>query len=292
LRKLLSNWVQQIVFLGPAILFYSVIIVMPFAFGVFYSFTNWNGVSGNIDWIGFDNFRTILTNDKGFFQSFWFTTRFMLISVVLTNLLGFSIAFILSKSIKSRNLLRTIFFMPNVLGGLLLGFIWKFVFIQGFSSIGKLTNIDFFSLPWLGTENTAFWGLVIVFTWHQAGYLMVIYIAGLANIPTEMLEAANIDGANAWQKLHRIVIPLIMPVVTVCMFLAIAWAFKMFDLNFSLTKGGPYNSSESLAMNIYTEAFINNRYGMGTAKAIIFFIVVATVTSIQVSLTKKREVDI
>ncbi|MEK3914947.1 carbohydrate ABC transporter permease [Paenibacillus sp. FSL H7-0331] len=291
-KSMSSEWMQQTVFLSPAVLFYTIIIMLPFFLGVYYSFTDWNGVADSIRWVGLSNYQTVLTKDTNFIHSFWFTARFTFVAVILTNLLGFALAYFLSKSLKTRNLLRTVYFIPNVLGGLLLGFIWQFIFVQGFAAIGKLTNLGFFNLPWLGTEDTAFWALIIVFVWHGAGYIMVIYIAGLTNVPKDLIEAATIDGANSAQILRSIIIPLIMPVITICLFLTIAWAFKMFDLNFSLTKGGPYNSSESVAMNIYTEAFVNNRYGLGTAKALIFFMAVSIITAIQVSMTKKREVDL
>ncbi|AJY76173.1 carbohydrate ABC transporter permease [Paenibacillus beijingensis] len=290
-RFFTSQWMQQTVFVGPALLVYAVIIALPFVFGIYYSFTNWNGVSESYDWVGLRNFVTVLTDDPQFGQSFWFTIRFTVSVVVISNVLGFMLAFIVSKQLKSRNVLRTIFFMPNVLGGLVLGFIWQFIFVQGFSVIGTKTNLPFFNLPWLGTEVTAFWALVIVSVWQGAGYLMVIYVAGLANVPSDQIEAASIDGANGWQVMRHIILPLIMPAVTVCLFITISWTFKMFDLNFSLTKGGPYNSTESVAMNIFAEAFQNNRYGLGTAKALLFFIAVTLITSVQVYLTKKREVE-
>ncbi|SDE56227.1 raffinose/stachyose/melibiose transport system permease protein [Paenibacillus sp. UNCCL117] len=291
-RWLLSNGMQQTVFLGPALTVYALIIALPFALNVYYSFTNWDGVSGRVAWVGLDNFLHVLTSDANFGYSFWFTARFTVTVVILTNLVGFIFAYMLTHAFKTRNLLRTIFFVPNVLGGLLLGFIWQFIFVQGFASIGRLTNLAFFELPWLGTENTAFWALVIVFVWHGAGYIMVIYIAGLTNVPKDMLEAAMLDGANRWQVLKSVILPLIMPIITVCLFLTIAWAFKMFDINFSLTKGGPFNSTESVAMNIYNEAFVNNNYGLGTAKALLFFIAVSVITTIQVTLTKRKEVDL
>ncbi|GAK40334.1 sugar ABC transporter permease protein [Paenibacillus sp. TCA20] len=155
----------------------------------------------------------------------------------------------------------------------------------------KRQDSRFFNLPWLGDEATAFWAIVIVFVWQTAGYLMVIYISSLNNIPNEVIEAAQIDGASKGQILKSIIVPLIMPGVTVCLFLAISWSFKMFDLNLSLTKGGPFRSTESVALNIYNEAFVNGRYGLGTAKALIFFIIVAIITFIQVRLTKSKEVE-
>lgn len=286
-----SEGLQWLVFLGPSVLFFIIIIVIPFIMSLYYSFTEWNGVTSNVKWVGFDNFKRILVEDKDFHRSFWFTTRFTIAKVLLANLVGFALALLLSQALKSRNVLRTVFFMPNVIGGLLLGFIWQFIFVKGFATLGELTDLAFFKLPWLGDAPTAFWGLVIVSVWQTAGYLMVIYIAALANVPKELLEAAYIDGATRWETLRKITIPMIMPAVTVCLFLAISWAFKMYDLNVSLTKGGPFNSTESVALNIYEEAFRNNRYGLGTAKAVVFFIVVALITMVQVTLTKRKEVE-
>jgi len=290
-RKKTSGLFQQLVFVGPSTLFFTVIIVIPFLLGLYYSFTSWNGVSGEVAWVGIDNFKQILTKDPDFGKAFWFTVRFTVIGIILTNLLGFFLAYFLTKPLKTRNVLRTVFFMPNVIGGLLLGFIWQFIFVKGFSAVGNATGWHFFNLPWLGDATTAFWGIVIVFVWQTAGYLMVIYISSINNIPKDIIEAAEIDGASRLQILKTVIMPLVMPAVTVCLFLAISWSFKMFDLNLSLTKGGPFRSTESVALNIYNEAFQNNRYGLGTAKAIIFFVVVAVITSLQVKLTKSKEVE-
>jgi raffinose/stachyose/melibiose transport system permease protein len=287
-----SGWLPQFVFIGPAIIFFSIVVVVPFLMSIYYSFTEWNGVTSTVKWVGFDNFKQILVGDLDFHKSFWFTTRFTVMMVLLANLLGFLLALLLTQALKTRNILRTVFFLPNVIGGLLLGFIWQFIFVKGFATIGEITKIGFFELPWLGDAPTAFWGLVIVSVWQTAGYLMIIYIAGLANVPKDILEAARIDGATRWQALYAITLPLIMPAVTVCLFLTISWAFKMYDLNVSLTKGGPFNSTESVALNIYEEAFRNNRYGLGTAKSLIFFTVVAIITVIQVWITKRKEVEV
>ncbi|WP_054938884.1 carbohydrate ABC transporter permease [Paenibacillus ihuae] len=287
----LSQFGQQLFFVGPAVLFFSVVMIIPFLMGMYYSFTDWNGVSGNVSWVGIDNFKNIFTNDPDFWSSFWFTVRFTLLGVVLTNVVGFFLAYLLTKPLKTRNMLRTIFFMPNVIGGLLLGFIWQFIFIKGFATLGETTGWSFFNLPWLGDATTGFWAIVIVFVWQSSGYLMVIYIASLSNVSKEVLEAADIDGASPFQVLRNIVVPLIMPAVTIGLFLAISWSFKMFDLNLSLTKGGPFKSTESVAMNIYNEAFLNNRYGLGTAKALLFFVIVAVITMIQVRVTKSKEVE-
>lgn len=286
-----SRFLQQWVLVGPALLFFAVIVLVPFGMNLYYSFTEWNGVSGTVKFIGLDNFKRILFEDSDFGKSFWFTLRFSVAEVVLTNLVGFLLALLLMSPFKTKNALRTVFFMPNVIGGLLLGFIWQFIFVKGFASIGEWTNWGFFNLPWLGDAMTAFWGIVIVAVWQGAGYLMIIYIAALSNVPRDMIEAAYIDGASWWDVLRKVTLPLIMPAITVCLFLTISWAFKMFDLNLSLTKGGPYNSTESVALNIYQEAFRNDRYGLGTAKSVIFFVAVALISLIQVSITKKKEVE-
>lgn len=286
-----SNLQLQLVFLGPAVLFFSLIVIAPFLLSIYYGLTNWNGVNSAMGWVGLGNFKQIILEDTAFHKAFWFTTRYTLVSVVLMNAVGIGLALILTQKLKTTNLLRTIFFMPNVIGGLFLGFIWHFIFVKGFASAGDALHIGVLQLPWLGTAQTSFWGLVIVSVWQYSGYLMVIYIAALLNVPPEIKEAAKMDGASRPRMLLSIIFPLIMPAFTICFFLAMSWCFKVFDLNLSLTKGGPFRSTESVALNIFNEAFGNNRYGLGTAKALIFFVVVALVSILQVRFTKKREVE-
>ncbi|MDQ0224369.1 raffinose/stachyose/melibiose transport system permease protein [Metabacillus niabensis] len=291
-RKLsMKKFLSYMAFVGPALLFFILIQIIPFFMGIYYSFTSWNGVSSTIEWVGLDNYVKIFTGDEKFFNSFLFTTKFMFAAVIISNLIGFTLALLLNAALKTKNILRTVFFIPNVIGGLLLGFIWQFIFVKGFASIGNLTDIGFFKLPWLGDEATAFWGIVIVFAWQISGYMMVIYIAALQGVDTSLLEAAKIDGASNWSVLTKIIVPLIIPAFTICFFLTISMAFKIFDLNLSLTGGGPFNSTESVAINIYQEAFMNNRYGLGTAKSILFFLIVAVFTTFQVLYTKKKEVE-
>jgi len=290
--KRISDAVQQLVFVGPALLFFSLIVLVPFLMSFYYSLTDWNGVTTRVVWTGLSNFKRILLEDSEFRNAFWFTARYTLAAVVFANAVGFTLALLLTQPLKTRNVLRTVFFLPNVIAGLLLGFIWSFIFVKGFAAIGEWTGIGFFKLPWLGTASTAFWGMVIVSVWQMAGYLMVIYIAAMMNMPRELIEAAKIDGAGRWKMLRSIIVPLVMPAFTVCLFLTLSWSFKVFDLNLSLTKGGPFGSTESVALNIYKEAFQNNRYGLGTAKSLIFFVVVATVTTLQVIYTKRKEVEV
>ena len=290
--RLQRGWGQQIVFLGPCLLFFLTIVVTPFFLGFYYSSTDWNGLDlDKAVWTGAANWKRIFLNDDKFWESLLFTLRFTLVSVVAANALALLLAFLLMTTLKTKKVLRTIFFMPNVIGGILLGYIWQFIFTKGFATIGDLTGISFFKLPWLGTPSTGFWGLVIVFVWQTAGYMMVIYIAALAGIPKDLIEAAKIDGARAPQLFRSVYVPLIMPAITICLFLTTSNAFKMFDLNLSLTKGGPGTSTQSLAYNIYAEALINNRYGLGTAKALLFFVAVSLITVTQVWITKRKEVS-
>jgi raffinose/stachyose/melibiose transport system permease protein len=278
-------------FVGPVLLAFTLVVLIPFFTGIYYAFTDWNGITGTVKWVGLDNFKYLFSEDKQFQQSFMLTTKYTVVSIILTNVIGFGLAILVAQRLKTRNLLRTVFFMPNLIGGLILGFIWQFIFVKGFASIGELTGIPLFELAWLGDANTAFWGIVIVSLWQGAGYIMIIYIAALQNVPQELIEAARIDGANRFQILRHITMPLVAPAVTICLFLTTASSFKVFDANLSLTNGGPFKSTEMLALNIYTEAFVNNRYGIGEAKALIFFIVVAAITVLQVTISKKREVE-
>jgi raffinose/stachyose/melibiose transport system permease protein len=289
-----KNWKEAglfSLFVGPVFIAFTIVVLVPFFSGIYYSFTDWNGITGEIKWVGLDNFKYIFTDDKQFLQSFKLTAVYTVVAIILTNAIGFSLALLVTQKLKSSNLLRTVFFMPNLLGGLLLGFIWQFIFIRGFASIGELTGIPLFELAWLGDKNTAFWGIVIVSVWQGAGYIMLIYIAALQNIPKELIEAAKMDGANRFQVLRNIKVPLVAPAVTICLFLTTASSFKIFDANLSLTNGGPFKSTEMLALNIYTEAFVNNRYGIGEAKALIFFTVVAAISILQVTITKRKEVE-
>jgi raffinose/stachyose/melibiose transport system permease protein len=282
---------NDIAFIGPGFIFFAGIVLISFVLGIYYSFTEWNGVDAEAVWVGTRNYVEIFDGDKQAGISAWFTARFTVVSVVFANLLAFVLALALTRALKSANVLRTIIFLPNIIGGIILGFVWRFIFVNSFETIGELTGIGFFALPWLGTAFTGFWGSIIVFLWQRTGYLMVIYVAALVSINEDLIEAARIDGATWYQELFRIVIPLVVPAVTVCIFLALSWTTKMFDVIFALTQGGPYGSTETFAMNIYYEAFSSNNYGLGSAKAIIFFLVVGLISTAQVLITKRWEVE-
>jgi raffinose/stachyose/melibiose transport system permease protein len=291
MNKRASNWLQQTVFLGPSLLFFTAILLIPFAVGIYYSFTEWNGISDKPKWIGLDNLRVIFNGDESFRNSFWFTVRYSIANVVLVNLVGFLFALLLTRALKWKKLYRTIYFIPNVIGGLLLGYIFQFIFTKGVPSLGTSLGIGFMQTPWLGTPETAFWGAIIIGVWQSAGYMMMIYIAGIINIPAELEEAAYIDGASGWTIIRHITLPLLMPSFTICLFLSISGSFKAFDQILSLTGGGPFKSTEVVAMDIYNEAFGRSNMGLGSAKAVIFFIIIAAITLLQVWLTKRKEVE-
>ncbi len=282
--KDLSYWL----FLAPVLLALTVVIIIPLLIGVYYSFTDWNGIKVG-SFVGFENYIDSL-KDKEFLDSLWFTTKFSIVSVILTNVIGLSLALIVTTKIKSSKFLRTIFFMPNLIGGLILGFIWQFIFIKVFAGIGDLVGIE--SLKgWLSTTETGFWGLVILMSWQMSGYIMIIYIAYLEGLPGELLEASEIDGAGPFQRLRYIIFPLVAPAFTVSMFLTLSNSFKLYDQNLSLTAGGPYNSTQMVAMEIFKTAFGERDMAYAQAKAVVFFVIVAVISLTQVYINKKREVE-
>ncbi|RLQ91572.1 MULTISPECIES: sugar ABC transporter permease [Planomicrobium] len=275
-------------FLAPVLIALTLVVVVPMLLGVYYSFTSWNGITTG-EFVGFQNYIDLL-KDERFLDSLWFTTKFSVVSVILINFIGLSLALIVTSRIKSSNLLRTTFFMPNLIGGLILGFIWQFIFIKVFASVGEMVGMESLQV-WLSTTETGFWGLVILMSWQMAGYIMVIYIAYLQGLPKELLEASEIDGASSFQRFRYIVFPLVAPAFTVSMFLTLSNTFKLYDQNLSLTGGGPYNSTEMVAMEIFNTAFVQNTFAYAQAKAIIFFVIVAIVALFQVYWNKRREVE-
>ena len=281
----LSFWV----FVGPILAVFTLVILVPLFFGIYYSFTDWNGIRSNVSWIGFTNYVTAF-KDATFLNSFLFTAKFTIVSVVILNCIGFGLALLVTTKMKSSNLLRTIFFMPNLIGGLILGFIWQFIFTQVFAGLGTILHQNWL-LGWLSDGTTGFFGLVILMSWQMSGYLMVIYVAALQNIPPELMEAAEIDGANSWQRIKNITFPLVAPAFTVSLFLTLSNSFKLYDQNLSLTAGGPANSTQMLAMNIYNTAFKFNLMGVAQAKAVVFLIIVGGITLTQVYFSKKNEVE-
>ena len=283
-----KNDISFWLFLAPVLIAMIAVVIVPLVYGVGYSFTDWNGID-DPKVVGIKNYLK-LVKDQNFRNSLWFTAKFAVVSIFFINAFGLGLAMIVTQNIKSSKILRTIFFMPNLIGGLILGFIWQFIFIKAFSAMGTLFGIESMK-GWLATTETGFWGLVILMSWQMAGYIMVIYIAHLESIDQELIEAAEIDGANAWQRFRHIIFPLIAPAFTVSMFLTLSNSFKLYDQNLSLTAGGPYNSTQMVAMNIYNTAFSENLMAYAQAKAVIFFIIVAAISLTQVYINKKREVE-
>ena len=278
------------IFICPALFAFIVVQIIPTIMGIGYSFTDWNGVGKTKNFVGLGNYITTLTNDTQFRNAFLFTFLFSICAVITVNVIGFALAMLVTQKIKGSNLLRGIFFMPNLIGGILLGFTWQFIFVQVFEAIGEKLQIGWLQ-GWLTNQKTGFIGLLIVVTWQLSGYMMMIYIAQIQNIPDSVLEAAQIDGAIGWNKLKSIILPLMMPAFTIGLFLSISNAFKLFDQNISLTGGGPVNSTQMLALNIYITAFGENRFGLAQSKAVIFMIVVMVISIIQLTITKKKEVE-
>ncbi|MDQ0297947.1 raffinose/stachyose/melibiose transport system permease protein [Salibacterium salarium] len=275
-------------FLTPVILGLGIVVVIPFVYGFIFSFTNWNGLVAT-EFLGFQNYINLFQEDE-FMNSIVFTVQFAVVTVILLNIFGLGLALIVTRNIKTNNLLRTVFFMPNLIGGLILGFIWQFIFVSVFGDIGNMFGIEGMQ-GWLSTTNTGFWGLVILTAWQMAGYIMIIYIAYLENIPKDLIEAAKIDGANGLQRFKNVTFPLVAPAFTVSMFLTLSMAFKIYDQNLSLTNGGPFNSTQMVAMEIVRTAFSDNQMAYAQSKAVIFFLIVAVIALTQVYYNKKREVE-
>jgi raffinose/stachyose/melibiose transport system permease protein len=275
-------------FLLPTILVILIMVVIPFAIGFYLSLTKWNGVSSRMAFVGFSNFADLLAKGK-FYGSLWFTARITLVVVVLVNALGTLIAEMLTRGLRGSNFFRAGYYLPNTMGGIVVGFIWQFVFIQGFPAIGSALGIPFLQQQWLGTEATAFWGLVIVTCWQSVGFVMIVMIAALSGVPQDLMEAAAIDGAGYWRSFFEIKLPHCMPYISTCLFWTVSLTFKMFDLNISLTSGGPFGSTTSISQLIYQDAFSNNRYGYATAEALVFFVILFAITSAQSFAMSRRE---
>ena len=276
-------------FLAPTLMALLLVVFIPALVGLFYSFTNWDGLSFT-NFVGWNNYLSLMS-DKDFISAFWFTVKFVVVTVILLNVIGLGLALLVTQKFKGNNFLKTVFFMPNLIGGLILGFIWQFIFTEVFPALANNLGLNFLN-GWLTNQATGFWGLVIVTVWQMGGYIMIIYIAYLQNIPDEIIEAAKIDGASAWQRFVNITFPMIAPAFTVCMFLTLSNGFKIYDQNLSLTNGGPYKSTQMLALNIVNTAYTENDFARAEAKAIIFFIIVASIALIQVYYNKKKEVDL
>ena len=270
------------VFVLPTLLAFTIGFIVPFIMGVYLSFCKFTTVT-DAKFVGLQNYVKIFTEDGTFGHALWYTTAFTVVSVVLVNVIGFAVALLLTKKIKGTNIFRTVFFMPNLIGGIILGYVWQLLLNGLLLQINKTLTYS---------SVYGFWGLVILMCWQQIGYMMIIYIAGIQNIPGELIEAAQIDGANKGQLLKHVIIPMVMPSITICTFLTLTNSFKLFDQNLALTNGEPSNMSEMLALNIFNTFYGRTGWeGVGQAKAVIFFILVGAIAMIQNRLTRSKEVQ-
>lgn len=269
------------IFVLPTLAAFIIGFIVPFILGIYLSFCKFTTVT-DAEFVGFSNYVKIF-GDKNFLHSIWFTAAFTVVSVVTINLLAFTVAMLLTKGFKGTNLFRTVFFMPNLIGGIVLGYIWQIIINGVLAHYGVTLQFS---------STYGFWGLIILMNWQQIGYMMIIYIAGIQNIPTELVEAAKIDGANSWQTLRNVTLPMVMPSITICTFLTLTNGFKLFDQNLALTAGGPSHQSEMLALNIFDTFYTKMGFeGVGQAKAVIFFILVAVIAFVQLRATRTKEVQ-
>ena len=269
------------IFVLPTFAAFMIGFVIPFIMGIYLSFCKFTTVT-DAKLVGFSNYLKVF-QDPTFVHSLWYTALFTIVSVITINLFAFTIAMLLTKAMKGTNVFRTVFFMPNLIGGIVLGYIWQLI-INGV--------LLYFDRTLTYSATYGFWGLVILMNWQQIGYMMIIYIAGIQNIPGELIEAAKIDGANKWQILRNVTIPMLMPSITICSFLTLTNGFKLFDQNMALTGGAPSDKSQMLALNIFDTFYGRTGWeGVGQAKAVIFFILVAVIALVQLRATRSKEVQ-
>lgn len=272
------------IFILPTLAAFVIGFIVPFFQGFYLSFCQFTTV-GNAKWTGLGNYAKIFS-DTQFANSFWFTVAFAVVSIVLINAIAFGIALLLTRNLKGTNVFRTVFFMPNLIGGIVLGYIWQILINCVLSIVGE---------PLLALNSSAgYWGLIILMCWQQIGYMMIIYIAGLQNIPGELIEAAQIDGATSWTTLWKVKLPMVMPSITICVFLTLTNAFKLFDQNLALTGGEPNHMTEMLALNIYQTFYARagaQWKGLGQAKAVVFCILVVAISMFQLRATRSKEVQ-
>ena len=282
MEKALKN--SAPIFVLPTLIAFIIGFIVPFGQGLYLSFCKFTTVN-NAEWVGLSNYKAALT-DASFGRSFVFTVLFAAVSILTINVLAFGLAVLLTQKIKGTNIFRTVFFMPNLIGGIVLGYIWQILINCVLTLVEK---------PLLALNSSAgYWGLIILMCWQQIGYMMIIYIAGLQNVPDSLIEAAEIDGANKWQTLLKVKIPMVMSSITVCVFLTLTNSFKLFDQNLALTGGDPNHSTEMMALNIYQTFYARAGAlwkGYGQAKAVIFCILVIAISLFQLKATRSKEVQ-
>lgn len=289
-KGVLNRLRLRLLFTGPTLFAFTTVMIIPFLYGIYLTFTNWDGISTTQSLVGMQNYLAVF-RDAEFWKSFGLTLKYVFYTVVLINVIAFMLAYVLTKGLKGQSIFRAGFFLPNLVGGIVLGFIWQFIFNYVLVYVGQNAGIQSLAATWLADPDKAFWALVIVTVWQNAGYMMVIYIAGLTGVPNDIMEAASIDGANSWVRLRKMVLPLMVPSFIVCIFLSLQRGFMVYDLNLALTKGGPFDSTQMVSMHVYEKAFLSRDYGVGQAEAFVLFLMVALITLLQVYFSKKLEVE-
>lgn len=289
-RKPLEKLKNLCIFALPGCLVFCCVVILPFIYGFYLTLTDWDGVSKTKNIVGLSNYFEVF-QDANFWSSMGLTLKYVAASLLLVNVIAFLLAYALTNGIKGQNFFRTGFFTPNLIGGVVLGFIWQFIFSRVFVSVGQKVGWGILSKSLLSDPDKAFWALVIVTVWQLSGYMMLIYIAGFTGLSVDVLEAAKIDGATGFQRLRSIIIPLMVPSFVICLFLTLSRAFMVYDVNLTLTGGEPYGSTRLVAMHVYEKAFTSRNYGVGQAEALILFFIVACISGIQVYIGKKKEVE-
>jgi len=289
-RKTSEKIKNLIIFAIPGCFVFCAVVIMPFLYGFYLTLTDWNGVNPTKHIVGLSNYMSAF-KDSAFWVSMGLTLKYVFLAVILVNVVAFLLAYALTNGLKGQNFFRVGFFTPNLIGGVVLGFIWQFVFSRVLVNFGQHTGLGIFSKSWLADPDKAFISLVIVTIWQLSGYMMLIYIAGFSGLSTDVLEAASIDGATGLQKMKSIILPLMVPSFVICIFFTLSRAFMVYDVNLTLTGGAPYGTTKLVAMYVYDKAFTSRNYGVGQAEALFLFAVVAIISGAQIYIGKKKEVE-
>jgi raffinose/stachyose/melibiose transport system permease protein len=276
-------------FAGIPLVIFTIVLIVPFVNGVYYTFTDWDGFEVT-KLVGFKNYADSFADPK-FWVTLRFTALFVVVSLVLVNVVAFGLALIVTSKLRSKNILRTFFFVPNLIGGVVLGVIWQFIFNSAIVSLANKYDWELFKESWLQDTNKAFWALIIVTVWQSSGYMMIVYITGLVSIENDVLEASQIDGASPLRTLFLIKIPLMAQAFTIALFLTLRSGFMAYDVNVALTDGGPFRTTELISLHIFQDAFLEGDFGTGQSKAVVMFLVVALAALVQVTISKRYEVQ-
>jgi raffinose/stachyose/melibiose transport system permease protein len=280
MKKRKSDLLESIFYPLPAIIRVALMIYIPFVLSGVYSFTKWNGISRAPKFIGWKNFANIFTNGTDFWTNLLFTFKYTIFFMIFTNIIALALAVVLVKKFRLASLLRGFFFIPYIMSMIIVGFVWQFIFTSGFATLYNATKWGFFNWSWLGDPTLAGISVIIVGTWQSLGFYIVLYIAGLEAMPQDVLEAAVVDGASGWVRMKNVILPLLAPSISTCMFMSLTNSLKLYDILQSMTQGGPFGSTTSVTLGIYRTAFQSNRYGLGSAESLLFFIIILALTQI------------